>query len=185
MALVPAKPPARAEAILTESLSALPRIGALEAPQASEVSAGQPLRVFLLGPEALVSGKGLEDAVFVGWQYFLFDRDQSLGVAQIDDQGDEKLSFSHFNQGQLADNELATLRRIESAIPPGRDYEPRLLDMPAIYFLGLWLAGADPLIAPIGRPVGPLEPGRPYPAAEVLALLRPAAEAALAQDLYP
>jgi hypothetical protein len=180
MALRRAPPPPEADEILARNLEAVAPTRDLGNDAVSPLATGDPLRVLSLGAEDLVRRRGLDAALFIGWQYFIFEGERSLGVAQVADDGRGRLRFSHFNQGRIADAALMSVRSLRERVPAERDYEPCLLDIPAVFFVGLLLAGPDPLILPIeGTPPG-LEPDRAYPAAQVLEELRPQAERVLA-----
>lgn len=180
MALRRAPPPPEADEILARNLEAVAPTRDLGNDAVSPIATGDPLRVFSLSAEDLLQRRGLDAAIFIGWQYFIFEGEKSLGVAQVADNGRGTLQFSHFNQGRIADAALASVRTLRERIPTDRDYEPCLLDIPAVFFVGLLLAGPDPLILPIeGMPPG-LEPDRAYPAERVLEALRPEAERGLA-----
>ncbi len=89
-------------------------------------------------------------------------------------------AFSHFFEGPyIASTELA-LRQAEAAAQP---HQPRLLSVPELYMLTLWLHGdptADgasgaPLATDLLVPLAPAPPGiaahRPYRAADLLPML--------------
>jgi len=180
MALRARQPPPDAEGTLVRALDAAASEGTMNNAPEAEISASHPLRVFSLGAEDIVRGRGLDGALFVGWQYFLFEGERSLGSARVAEDAAKNARFSHFNQGPLADAELRSLRGLDGRVPAGDDFEPCLIEVPAVYFVGLLLAGAKPLIVPIDGPPEGFEIDRPYPAALVLSALRPEAERALA-----
>ena len=55
----------------------------------------------------------------------------------------------------------------------GADYELRLLKVPAVYLVALWLhRGGEDILIPMGDPPGSLKANRPYSEADVIAALR-------------
>jgi hypothetical protein len=114
-----------------------------------------------------------------GWRFLIRSGDRAVAAAETMLTPDG-WAFSHFFEGPyIASTELA-LRQAEAATQP---YQPRLLSVPELYMLTLWLHGdrtADgasgaPLAADLLVPLAPAPPGiaahRPYRAADLLPML--------------
>ncbi|MEU9608055.1 hypothetical protein [Streptomyces sp. NPDC048057] len=115
----------------------------------------------------------------MGWRFLLRGDDRYVAAAETLLSPDG-WAFSHFFEGPyLSSTELA-LRQAESFATP---FQPRLLSVPALYMLTLWLHG-DPeadasstVLAPtdVLMPLAPAPPGitahRPYRVAELLPVM--------------
>jgi hypothetical protein len=135
-----------------------------------------PLPVHVLdriGPE------GASATRLAGWRFLIRSDDRSVAAAETRLTPDG-WAFSHFFEGPyLAATELA-LRQAESTQQP---YQARLLSVPELYMLTLWLHGdctADgaeghPAATDLLVPLAPAPPGiaahRPHRVAELLPVL--------------
>ncbi|MEU5164065.1 hypothetical protein AB0G74_31240 [Streptomyces sp. NPDC020875] len=115
----------------------------------------------------------------LGWRFLLRGDGATVAAAETLLTPDG-WTFSHFFEGPyLASTELA-LRQAESSVTP---FQPRLLSIPALYMLALWLHAepeADASDAGLGPadllvPLAPAPPGiaahRPYEVAELLPVM--------------
>ncbi|MFI5543848.1 hypothetical protein ACIA6E_08720 [Streptomyces sp. NPDC051815] len=115
----------------------------------------------------------------VGWRFLIRSGDRHVAAA------DTRLTpdgwaFSHFFEGPYV---AATERALRQAESLGTAYQPRLLSVPELYMLTLWLHGAVGAAAAAGLPAGedllvplaPAPPGiaayRPHPVSELLPVL--------------
>ncbi|MCX5588098.1 hypothetical protein ACFV0H_17025 [Streptomyces erythrochromogenes] len=115
----------------------------------------------------------------VGWRFLIRSGDRHVAAA------DTRLTpdgwtFSHFFEGPYV---AATERALRQAELLGTSYQPRLLSVPELYMLTLWLHGAVGADAAAGLPAGedllvplaPAPPGiaayRPHPVSELLPVL--------------
>ncbi|APU39299.1 hypothetical protein ACFCYM_21775 [Streptomyces sp. NPDC056254] len=115
----------------------------------------------------------------VGWRFLIRSGDRHVAAA------DTRLTpdgwaFSHFFEGPYVG---ATERALRQAEALGTGYQPRLLSVPELYMLTLWLHGAVGADAAAGLPAGedlliplaPAPPGiaayRPHPVCELLPVL--------------
>ncbi|MEV4438627.1 hypothetical protein AB0K09_06320 [Streptomyces sp. NPDC049577] len=136
-----------------------------------------PLPVHVL--EHVPPDGGAPRTRLTGWRFLIKagDRAVAAGEAMLTPDG---WAFSHFFEGPyLASTELA-LRQAESLTTP---YQPRLLSVPGLYMLTLWLHGditadaASGLLAPgdLLVPLAPAPPGiaahRPHRVADLLPVL--------------
>lgn len=115
----------------------------------------------------------------IGWRFLIRGGDRYVAAA------DTRLTpdgwaFSHFFEGPYV---AATERALRQAESLGTAYQPRLLSVPELYMLTLWLHGAVGADASAGLPAGedlliplaPAPPGiaayRPHPVSELLPVL--------------
>ncbi|MFD6229649.1 hypothetical protein ACFWFZ_22665 [Streptomyces sp. NPDC060232] len=115
----------------------------------------------------------------VGWRFLIRSGDRHVAAA------DTRLTpdgwaFSHFFEGPYV---AATERALRQAELLATSYQPRLLSVPELYMLTLWLHGAVGADAAAGLPAGedllvplaPAPPGiaayRPHPVSELLPVL--------------
>ncbi|MET7683703.1 hypothetical protein [Streptomyces sp. NPDC005423] len=126
-----------------------------------------------------VSAEGVSATRLTGWRFLIRCGDRAVAAAETMLTPDG-WAFSHFFEGPyIASTELA-LRQAETM---SHTYQPRLLSVPGLYMLTLWLHGdcaADaatghPAAADLLVPLAPAPPGiaahRPHPAAELLPVL--------------
>ncbi|UYM23219.1 hypothetical protein NQP46_03825 [Streptomyces albus] len=114
-----------------------------------------------------------------GWRFLIRSGERAVAAA------DTRLTpdgwaFSHFFEGPYVTATEAALRQADGLATP---HQPRLLSVPGLYMLTLWLHGdpaADagrggPLPTDLLVPIAPAPPGiaahRPYPASELLPML--------------
>ncbi|MBT2396320.1 hypothetical protein [Streptomyces sp. ISL-100] len=116
-----------------------------------------------------------------GWRFLIRSGDRTVAAADTMLTPDG-WAFSHFCEGPYIASSMLALRQAEAMT--GR-YQPRLLSVPELYMLTLWLhdgpeAGADaseamPLPTDLLVPLAPAPPGiashRPHRAADLLPLL--------------
>lgn len=76
-------------------------------------------------------------AHLTGWRFLLHDGDHTVGTADAKPAGAD-WAFSHFGAGPYAASAERALRRADLLTGP---YEPRLLSVPQLYMLTLWLHG--------------------------------------------
>lgn len=152
---------------------------ALGGAEALDVAA--PHDVYTLGLDALAEGKGLQAAEPVGRRVLLMRDAAPVAAAELDDpEGGGGLSAT---EGPFAEATASAISRVESwpAVAEG-DYELRLLRLPAVYFMALWLkddAGDRDLIVPLEPAPAGIEAGRGYDAAELFGELRERARSRL------
>jgi hypothetical protein len=118
-------------------------------------------------------------AHLTGWRFLLERGGRAVGAAETMLTADG-WAFSHFLEGPYVSSSERAVQRAES-FPAS--YQPRLLSLPMLYMLTLWLhadAGADPAVGSPGPrdllvPLAPAPPGiapdQPIRTEELLALL--------------
>jgi hypothetical protein len=136
------------------------------------VALSAPHDVYTLGLDQLAGGAALGDARPVGRRFLVMDADDAIASAEVAPGGGGFQS----NEGPFVVATAAAIRDAESD-PELADglYELRLLRIPAIYLVALWLkddhGDADVLI-PLSPAPAALETGRRYRPAELLPELR-------------
>jgi hypothetical protein len=151
------------------------RLNALAGTRPAELATTQAHPVFNLGLSELRGRAGaLRSTRSTGWRYLLRQEDQLVASAETVAEQGGGARFSHFNQGPFVASTAAALDVAESLDQTqDGEYEVRLLHVPALYTMALWLHGegdADILIPLAPTPQG-IEANRAYPADELLAVL--------------
>jgi hypothetical protein len=156
-----------------------------------ETTVASPRPLYNLGLDSITQGRGLDAATPVGWRTLVAVANTPVALADADAESDGP-RVRAMNYGPFVDG----LARAEEMGGPeagggdaggdGPELEERILQVPGVYFVGLWLhdeadPGNDVIV-----PVAPAPPGlvatRRYAAADVLAELATLAEARLATD---
>ncbi|MEU1791860.1 hypothetical protein ABZ553_39495 [Streptomyces sparsogenes] len=150
-----------------------PALGSLDGP----FELGLPLPVHVL--DDITAADGPPRARLTGWRFLIRDGDRTAASAEAMLAADGWV-FSHFSEGPYVASAELALRQAES-LPSV--YQPRLLSIPELYMLTLWLRGdpaADPAeghlaAADLLVPLTPAPPGiaahRPHRAADLLPVL--------------
>ncbi|WP_330329321.1 hypothetical protein OHS33_05930 [Streptomyces sp. NBC_00536] len=154
-----------------------PALRALQGPLTAEL----PLPVHVLDRlQFLPSAAGRPPRTrLTGWRFLIRGGDRFVAAADTRLTADGWV-FSHFFEGPYV---AATERALRQAESLGKNYQPRLLSVPELYMLTLWLhegVGADPsaglpAAADLLVPLAPAPPGiaayRPHPVSELLPVL--------------
>jgi hypothetical protein len=143
-----------------------------------------PHDVYSLGLSDLAEGVSLAAATVDGRRFIVMDGDKPIASAEVADQG--RGSGFQATEGPYVESTAAALERAEEDPDlDDDDYEIRVLRIPALYVMALWLkneqGGTDVLI-PLDPTPSPLEAGRKYAPAELLSALAEPARARLAFD---
>ncbi|PWI45673.1 hypothetical protein [Streptomyces sp. ICBB 8177] len=136
----------------------------------------QPLALHVLDPVA--TGAGLPTARLAGWRFLIRCGDVVVAAAETTITPDG-WAFSHFCEGPFLASTVHALRQADALPAP---YQPRLLSVPGLYMLCLWLHGdlddgeqAQPSAADVLIPLAPAPPGiaphRPHRMADLVPLL--------------
>ncbi|MFE1442480.1 hypothetical protein [Streptomyces sp. NPDC058739] len=149
-----------------------PALRAAQGPLTPEL----PLPVHVLDR---ITGKGAPVTRLAGWRFLIFGGDRALAAAETRLTPDG-WAFAHFFEGPYIASTERALRQAE-ALPQA--YQPRLLSIPGLYMLTLWLHGDCQADGSAGRPgaadllvpLAPAPPGiaahRPHQVTELLPLL--------------
>jgi len=149
-----------------------------------------PMPVYVLGLDSLVARRNLGDAELIGWRYII---DKGVGTkvaAEVAYDPSTKMhAFSSLNEGSFVDD--TPIRVAAARAAPGvaqGDYELRLLRIPALYVVALWLKdrhGNADLVVPLAPCPTPLTAGHAYSVTEVETLLAQPAASRLQFDDRP
>ncbi|MEU4732892.1 hypothetical protein [Streptomyces sp. NPDC023588] len=155
-----------------------PALRAIQGPLTPEL----PLPVHVLdglNVSGLAAGGRPPRTRLTGWRFLIRSGERHVAAADTRLTPDGWM-FSHFFEGPYVAATERALRQAESL--PG-NYQPRLLSVPELYMLTLWLHGAVGADASAGLPAGedllvplaPAPPGiaayRPHPVSELLPVL--------------
>jgi hypothetical protein len=163
----------------------------LRAARADELYLAAPHPVHALGLRALAEGQGLEAAELTGWRYLVQRRERTIASAELHgaDPGTPEARALELNEGpfvratETAIDDLAERPELAEAT-----YELRLLRIPAVYVIALWLRAADgdgDLLVPIGETPPEVEAGRLYRPEELFSALQEQARRQLEFDSSP
>lgn len=165
-----------------DRLSAAPDAAqhALAGSAPAELSMEAPHQVYTLGLDQLASGSGLASIRTHGWRYLLRRGNQVVAAAQTSMDATGAPVFAQFNSGPFVQSTADALQRAEqiAGAARGESFEPRLLHVPALHAMALWLHGggrAKDIVIPLKPAPAPVRPDRQYSVDEYLAALRQAA----------
>jgi hypothetical protein len=150
---------------------------------AASVSA--PQRVFTVGLDALAGHSGVEDmARPTGWRFLVEEAKEPVAAAEVHDETGATVP-AQLTEGQFVRSTADGLRAAE-AHPSVEEaaFELRLLRVPALNLVALWLHAADSedLFVPLEPAPAPFEARRPYPEREFAELSADLANRSLAQQ---
>ncbi|EDY58683.1 secreted protein [Streptomyces sviceus ATCC 29083] len=169
-------PPAPAPALRSVLTALASPTAVREARTPSLLRAQGPVTPELPLPVHILDGTGTRLA---GWRFLIRCGERSVAAAETMLTPDG-WAFSHFFEGPYIASTERALRQAEVMQQP---YQPRLLSIPGLYMLALWLHGDCAADAGTGRlaatdllvPLAPAPPGiaahRPHRAAELLPVL--------------
>ena len=163
-----------------EGLLATPSPAALALSARSEddsspgLAAAAPHLVYCLGLDDVVEGRFLAAAKATNWRYILLEGNNAPAAAglAINDEG-EVGGFAYVDRGPFVESTgvaTALAEGLESV--QERDYELRLLSVPSLYLVALWLHGEDNLLLPLAPAPGGLESLQPYTEEQLFAALQ-------------
>jgi hypothetical protein len=142
------------------------------APETLDVAA--PHDVYTVGLDALVAGRGLDAAEPVARRVLIMRADEPVATAELADA--EEGSGLSATEGPYTESTANAIAEVERwPVVAGGDYELRLLRLPAVYLMALWLkdrSADDDLLVPLAPAPPGVEPGRSYDESELFALVR-------------
>jgi hypothetical protein len=187
------KAPRGADARLVDHLTELARES--RPPMADmrmeELSHSEAHPVYFVPLDALTEGRLLKAARQTSWRYLLVKGSEAVAEAELSagSRGAKgakprSLAFLSLTRGPFASATVDALHAAERLPQVARaDYELRLLNVPAVYLVALWLHGAkDDILIPMGDPPAGLKRNEPYGEAAVIAALRETAKQAARFD---
>lgn len=176
MALIAPKPPKQAVDAVHSTFLELNKNRAFRSPAlrgaTGPLQLTEPHQVFTLGLTDLAAGTGLDAARPTGWRYLVQEDDKVLASAEtVAGPGGEQV-FSAFNEGRFVASSASAIRAVRE-IPEVEQggFELRLLNVPGLYVLALWLhdaQGNGDLLVPLAPSPVETPAGRPVAAAVLL-----------------
>lgn len=143
---------------------------ALRGARKDQLDVSTPHQVFTIGLDDIASGGGLDRAQPVGWRYLVQEGGQLIASAETTLAPDGTQEVSQFTEGPFVaatDKAVKAVRKLPQLEVAG--FELRLLRIPALYVMALWLhAPATDLLVPLA-PSSIGKEGKPMPAAEFFA----------------
>ena len=116
-------------------------------------------------------------AQLTGWRYLVLHRGAPVALAETVIDRDGSHVLAQVNYGPFVAGSARAFDAAEALDTP--DAEARLLHVPALHFLALWLHEDTPdaVLVPIAPTISGINANQPYPAAELLADLSERARA--------
>jgi len=145
------------------------------------------LPIYVLGLDSFERGD-INDASLVGWHYVVADKAGNAGVDVYVDNKQTRHTFGAVNRGAIVDETVAQLSsaREDARYAEERDYEVRILRVPALYLVALWLkayqAGHDRFVS-VGPALSTLAAGSGHSWSELHQRLRMQAQARIRNDI--
>jgi hypothetical protein len=143
---------------------------ALRGTRSDQLDLATPHQVFTMGLDDITSGASLDKAQPVGWRYLVTASGKTVASAETTLAPDGTNEVSQFTDGPFvaatdkAVKEVGKLPQVGAA-----GFELRLLRIPALYVMALWLhAPAADLLVPLA-PSPIQKDGKPMPPAEFFA----------------
>lgn len=109
-----------------------------------------PHMVFTILPEFIASPQPLANAIAIGWRTMVIQGSHAVAAVEYAEGGSAS-NFKSLNEGPFVKS-TASAFKIAEGLPEvsGQDFEPRLLQLPYVYLMALWLHGAtDDLLIPL------------------------------------
>ncbi|HYH10454.1 MAG TPA: hypothetical protein VEK11_25645 [Thermoanaerobaculia bacterium] len=169
--------PAAAIALISEHLALPPR--SARRGVATETAGGPAIggqhQIYTIPGEAILRGELLAAAQSVGWRYLVMEDGDVIVAAELSGHTDRDLAFAQTSTGAFVhgmSNAIALAERLDDV--QRRDYELRLLRIPAAYFVAVWLHHeTDDLLVPLAPAPAGIDPERVYVPQELLPHLIP------------
>ena len=183
MPLTTGTPPKTCDRIASEAVRGLTD----EATEGPVPDIALPHEVYAMGLDDVVGGD-LKKARRTGWRYLVLQGDRAVAAAVVDaPEGKARMQFSHVNSGPFVEETVNAVAQAEGLEAVARgDYEVRLLNIPALYVMALWLHGErDDLLLPMPPTNESLDAKKVYAAADLLKRLKRPAQARSAFDDTP
>lgn len=123
-----------------------------------------PHRVYTMGRDALLEGRGLAAARPAGWRAIVLQGGEAVAAVEFKGVAGDAHNFKSVNQGSLVEATAVAIAAAE-LLPEvkAEHYELRLLSIPAIRLVALWLHGSDgQLFLPLAPAPGHFKAHTPY-----------------------
>jgi hypothetical protein len=111
---------------------------------AAVVTPTAPHQVYSIGLDQLAEGSGLKVAKMVGWRTIILQGRNPTAAVEFSGGGGNPKNFKSVNEGPYVQSTATALAIAENmAQVKDQEFEPRLLQIPAIYLTSLWLHGSE------------------------------------------
>lgn len=189
MGIVIKPPPPEGPTLVREAIGELvtqssPTAGIFSNVAREEMDIAAPHAVYFVGLQEVADGTLLSAATLTGWRYLVLSDEEPVAAADIAvGNANASAHFSHFSEGSFVKSTVEgigfaeNLKEVHTA-----DYELRLLNIPSLYVVSLWLHGSNDRIIPLSPTNQILEPYRAYSEEQILEALRQAAIDRLSYD---
>ena len=139
-------------------------------------------RVYTMTLGEVASGEHVKPARPVSWRAFLVQAQTPVAVAEVvESAGGQLATEASITEGPLVEAATEAIEVAEhSNLVATGNFELRVLHVPAIYVLAIWLHGSQELFIPI-RGTG-LKPRQVYQEGDFFSAIQPAAKAQFAQS---
>jgi len=156
-----------------------------------ELAHSEPHPVYVATLDDLAAGKLLSAAKQTGWRYLLAQHNEVVAEAELTagrraakgakgakGTKHKDLEFASLTHGPFTTATIDGLHAAERLPQIAKaDYELRLLKVPAVYLVALWLhGGSEDILIPLGQPPDGLKKNKAYTEASVIRALRPTVE---------
>jgi hypothetical protein len=189
MPIITRRAPPGGEAVLAANVTDLMRAkrlphGMKAEMQPEELTHSEPHPVYVATLDDLAAGKLLGAAKQTGWRYLLVHSDAAVAEAELTAgrrpakgakrPQHKELEFAGLTHGPFTGATIDGLHAAERLPQIAKaDYELRLLKVPAVYLVALWLhGGSEDILVPLGQPPGGLKKNKAYTEAGVIRALR-------------
>lgn len=144
MAIIHAQAPKDSFDILNSTLPQLKQAGAhIMTMLNDDVQVTEPHPVYTVSTEAIAGGNFLSKASLISWRYFIVQDEKTVAAAFVH-QAEDKLQFSHVNQGRLVEGTVEALLAAEQLeATKHKDFEFRYLEIRPLHFAAVWLHSTE------------------------------------------
>lgn len=167
MAMHYAAPPDGTEQVAGQGVEAVVRTARMKTSGGRALTMTAPEQLALTAPhamynvslEAIINRVPIDDAPQTAWRYLVDAGDGAVASSEVAIGADGQLTFAQLNEGPFVAATAQALRDAER-IPEvaNGNYEARVLRVPALYVLALWLKDLDDS----NDLIIPLDPAPPY-----------------------
>jgi hypothetical protein len=191
-------PPGEAERLAQDGVEQVARSArlktaggaALTTTATEQVSLSSPHEMRHVRLDALTEGRPLDDSETTGWRYLVVAGGAAVAGAEVaTDAAGGVAAFSQLNEGPFVQSTAEALRALEERPEAAAgNYEVRMVRVPALYVMALWLEDLDgdqDLVLPLAPAPAFLDTQRMYPEQEFLDALAGPARERLAFDDTP
>ena len=174
-------PPAQATELLRRGLESLFSTrpsddsirSTMDAAAVSNLEFAAPHPVYFVGFENLLAGTIISTAKVTGWRYLLLNGESVRFFAELGTNDPEDAGwFSHVDSGPIVKGTVDALEFAEGLEAElGREYEIRLLSIPSVSLLAIWLHDMDDLFVPLAPAPAELKTTHAYTEEQLLTAL--------------